>query len=518
MYKSFEKIVLCFFVAIASVLFMSGIANAGSSVSTLSLTSSIVPQTNSAVSSSGTSVTINSDQLGSATDNAIVFDISATSASGHTVRGANVSTTAPKASSAAEITVTSVAQNVVKTFSIPVDQVAVGAANTVFTVTLEAFGSPDGDPLTTCSQANTLNISFPSNYECQITTLTVTVTPLTSAGADTGAIVNNFMRRRSGGILANEPDLHKQLDDENGGEINSVTYALSETSGGFNGSFNAQTNRKLASQFGHGYKADAGAEPSGFSNFWISGALSRTKQNGQSQDFGIVHLGAGYKINSDLLIGGIFQIDRASEDDTSVGASVSGTGWMIGPYLVARLQDNVLFDGRIAYGQSSNKVSPTGAYTDNFDTTRALVKARITGEYYHDDVKISPLLSFIYLTEKQKAYVDSLSATIPEQTVNLGQISFGSDVSKTFVLDNGMVMTPNAGIKGVWNFKDTGFLNAVTGSASTLNNAEISARLDFGVDIKNDNGMNFDIGGFFDGIGSSNYEAYGGSAKLTVNF
>lgn len=515
MFKSFKNIVLCFFVAIASVLFISGFANAGSS--TLSLTSSLVPQANSAVSTSGTSVTINSDLLGSATDNAIVFDINATSASGHTVWGANVSTTAPKSSSAIETTVTSLAQNVVKTFSIPVDQVSVGAANTVFTVTLEAFGSPDGDPVTSCTQANTLNASFPNNYECQTITLTVTVTPLTSSGADTGAIVNNFLRRRAGGILANEPDLHEQLDTEGNG-INPVGYSLSETSGGFNGSFNAQTNRKLARQFGHGYSADGSAEPTGFSNFWISGALSRTKQNGQSQDFGIVHLGAGYKISSDLLIGGILQIDRADETDTSVGASVSGTGWMIGPYFVTRLQDNIVLDGRIAYGQSSNKVSPTGAYTDNFDTTRALIKARVTGEYYHNDLKISPLFSFIYFTEKQKAYVDSLSATIPDQTVNLGQISIGSDVSKTFVLDNGMVMTPSAGLKGVWNFKDTGFLNAATGAASTLNNAKLSARLDFGVDIENDNGMNIDIGGFFDGIGSSNYESYGGSAKLTVKF
>jgi hypothetical protein len=513
MYKSCKKIVLCVFAAIASILFISGFANAGSTITALSLTSSLTPQT-AAVSSSGTSVTINSDLLGSATNNAILFDITATTNFGYVVKGTDVTTTAPK--SGVEATVTSTATNVVKTFSIPVDQVAAGAGNTTFTITLQAFGVPVGDPISSCSEALNAKVDFDEEYDCQITTLTVTVTPLT-AGVDTSAIVNNYMRRRAGGILANEPDLHEQLDI-NGNGINPVGYSLSDTSDGFNASFNAQSNRKLANRFGHGYAVDGTTEATGFSNFWINGALSRSKQNGQSQDFGIVHFGAGYKINPDLLVGGILQIDRAEEQDASVGASVSGTGWMVGPYFVARLQENIILDGRVAYGQSSNKVSPTGAYTDKFDTTRALLKARVTGEYYHDDVKISPLFSFIYFTEKQEAYVDNLSATIPEQTVNLGQITFGSDFSKELALDNGMVVTPNAGIKGVWNFKDTGFLNAATGAASTLNNAEISARFDFGVDIKNDNGLNVDIGGFFDGIGSSNYEAYGATAKLAVKF
>lgn len=516
MFNQMKSVLSIILLSIATVVFITYSASAGSS--TLALNSSLAPQSNTAVSTSGTVITVSSDLLANSTNNAIIFDINVTSGSGYTIRGANVSTTAPKSSLAVETAVVSTAQNIVKTFSIPVDQVAFGASNTVFNVVLEAFGSPDGDAVATCAQANILNASFPFNYECQTTTLTVTVTPLsTGSSADTGAVVNNFLRRRSGGILSNEPDIHKQLDDD-GNEINSVGYRLSETQGGFDASFNAQTNRVLASQFGHGYKVDSSSARTGISNLWINGALSRTKQNGQSQDFGIVHLGAGYKISSELLVGGILQIDRASENDTSVGASVSGTGWMIGPYLVARLRDNILFDGRVAYGQSSNKVSPTGTYTDNFDTSRALIKARITGEYYHNDVKISPLLSLIYFSEKQNAYVDSLNATIPEQTVNLGQITFGSNFSKEITLKNGMVMTPNAAIKGVWNFKDTGFLNAATGAASTLNNAEISARLDFGVDIKNDNGMNVDIGGFFDGIATSNYQAYGGSAKLTVKF
>lgn len=272
-----KNVFLCVVFSIVTVFVAAGAANAGGN---LVLGASLAPQANSAVTQpTRTTVTIDSDLLPSATDNAIVFDITATTNSGYEVKGADVSTTAPKASSAVETTVTSTAQSVVKTLSIPFDQVAFGAGNTVFTVVLEAYGAPGGESITSCAEALTSKGSFPNDFECHTLTLTVTVTPLSSAGVDTGAVVNNFIRRRSGGILNNEPDLHQQLDD-NGSGINNVGYSLAETTGGFNASFNAQANRVLASKFGHGYKADGASEPSGFSNFWINGALSRTKQNG----------------------------------------------------------------------------------------------------------------------------------------------------------------------------------------------------------------------------------------------
>jgi hypothetical protein len=85
-------------------------------------------------------------------------------------------------------------------------------------------------------------------------------------------------------------------------------------------------------------------------------------------------------------------------------------------------------------------------------------------------------------------------------------------------MENGMMLTPSIGLKGIWNFADTGFLNVATGAASTANNNRLSARLDAGLDVSVDEGVTLQFKGFFDGIGASNYKAYGGASMLMVRF
>tara|TARA_R110002126_G_scaffold159051_5_gene306338 strand:+ start:2479 stop:3990 length:1512 start_codon:yes stop_codon:yes gene_type:complete len=499
-------------------LFLSaGLANAGSN---LVLTSAIVPQANAAVAITGTNVTIDSDKLANASDNPIVFDVSATTELQYTIRGIDLSTTAPKSGSATEITVSSTAQSVMKTFSIPVDQVAFGGASVTFNVLANSYASPNIEPVASCLAVSQLN---PNYYVCETITLTVTVTALTeNSTVDTSAIINNFLRKRAQNLASNEPDLAQQLT-QSGGNINPVSYSMADTTAGFRASFKANSNGQnlndtSANSFGYGYNTSNEPAISNKNNVWIQGALARSEQNGQTQNFGIVHFGAGHKVNPDLVIGGIIQVDRASEKDTSVNSSISGTGWMIGPYMVVRLRDNVVFDGRVAFGQSTNSVSPIGTYTDTFKTNRAMIHARITGDFMQDDIKIAPTMSFIYLQEKQLSYVDSLSATIPDQTINIGQLSTGASFSKDIVMENGMVLTPSFGLKGIWNFADTGFLNTATGATSTTNKSKISARLDAGLNLAVDQGVSLLFNGFFDGIGASHYKAYGGTSMLMVRF
>jgi outer membrane autotransporter protein len=511
--SSLKTVLSAVIVTCVKFFLSAGFASAGGAVS-LNLTTAITPQANAAVTIVGTNVTIDSDKLASASDNAIVFDASAMTDALHIVRGVDLSTTAPKGGSAAEVTVTSTDQSAIKTFSIPVDQVASGGASVTFTVLARFYASPDGEPVSTCGEALDQKVNFSLNFDCVQTTLTVTVTAPTTGSS---ALINNFLRNRTRNIVSNEPDLLPQLTQA-GGNINPVSYNMADTTTGFRASFEANTNYQPASLFGYGYNTSNEPTILNQNNVWIQGALARSEQNGQTQDFGIVHLGAGHKINPDLVIGGIIQVDRASEKDTSANSSISGTGWMIGPYMVARLRDNLAFDGRLAFGQSTNSVSPTGTYTDTFKTNRAMIHARITGDFMQGDVKIAPAMAFIYMQEKQLSYVDSLSVTISEQTINMGQLSTGASVSKNIVMENGMMLTPSIGLKGIWNFADTGFLNVATGAASTANNNRLSARLDAGLDVSVDEGVTLQFKGFFDGIGASNYKAYGGASMLMVRF
>lgn len=294
--SSLKTVLSAVIVTCVTFFLSAGFASAGGAVS-LNLTTAITPQANAAVTIVGTNVTIDSDKLASASDNAIVFDASAMTDALHIVRGVDLSTTAPKGGSAAEVTVTSTDQSAIKTFSIPVDQVASGGASVTFTVLARFYASPDGEPVSTCGEALDQKVNFSLNFDCVQTTLTVTVTAPTTGSS---ALINNFLRNRTRNIVSNEPDLLPQLTQA-GGNINPVSYNMADTTTGFRASFEANTNYQPASLFGYGYNTSNEPTILNQNNVWIQGALARSEQNGQTQDFGIVHLGAGHKINPDLV-------------------------------------------------------------------------------------------------------------------------------------------------------------------------------------------------------------------------
>ena len=121
-------------------------------------------------------------------------------------------------------------------------------------------------------------------------------------------------------------------------------------------------------------------------------------------DFGITYAGVDYLLTQDVLVGALVSFDTMEEStDTS---TVSGHGWMAGPYMTARLAPNLYFDGRLAAGKSDNRISPFGAYTDEFPTGRWLSMASLTGEFQRGDWTIRPHASLSYLEERQKSYID----------------------------------------------------------------------------------------------------------------
>lgn len=513
--------------AVVAAIAMTGSALAGSYV----MTTSLAPTTTTAVTTSGSAstttidtyqtsvsgevVTIDSDLLASDTDNPIVFratgQISYTAGS-YQMWGNDVSTTAPKAGSSTQSTITSSLSTITKDITIPVDRVPFGGSTVTFTVTMQSYSGRQSTTVPNCAAVSTIA----DQTFCETRTITVNVTPATTPSTNTSEITNNFVRRRARNILNSEPDLGDQLggsDDD--GEVGSVTYKAAGSLNNYQASFSAKTGAGLKAQ---GYGAD-GSSTNPF-NFWIDGAILRSKEAGQKQDFAVTHFGAGYRANEDLIYGLMAQVDYAKEVNGT--ASVRGTGWLIGPYLAAKLRDNLIFDGRIAYGQSVNKVSPIGTYIDQFDTTRFLIRGQLTGDYQHNDWTIAPNFGFSYIHEVQEAYTDSLSALIPEATVELGQITFGTDFKTEIIEDNGMVYTPSFGIKGLWNFQDTGFLDVATNTVRTDLIGDLSARIDLGLKIADGDltsgGRTFDINAFYDGIGASNYEAYGASAKFVVKF
>ena len=76
------------------------------------------------------------------------------------------------------------------------------------------------------------------------------------------------------------------------------------------------------------------------------------------------------------------------------------------------------------------------------------------------------------------------------------------------------MISPHLGIKGIWDFDKAEIVNLTSGLAAGSDN--LRARVEGGITVQLPNGWSLSGDGFYDGIGTSDLEAYGGSVKLRV--
>ena len=132
----------------------------------------------------------------------------------------------------------------------------------------------------------------------------------------------------------------------------------------------------------------------------------------------------------------------------------------------------------------------------------------------HGSWRFRPNLSVSYIEETQEAYIDSLSVPIPGQKVSLGQVRFGPNMSTRFVDDNGTIVEPHFTFDGIFNFGDTS--GVIVTNPSTIHSDGWRARVEAGVRFTGTDGAHLDISGNYDGIGQSDFEAYGGTVKIVI--
>ncbi|MGV6803880.1 MAG: autotransporter outer membrane beta-barrel domain-containing protein [Ruegeria sp.] len=293
--------------------------------------------------------------------------------------------------------------------------------------------------------------------------------------AETERLIQEFQNARATSLTSNQPELTKFL-------------LRSES-----GAFDASVTRNA-----------------GYMNFssdptlpvWFDLAGNWSSQDDLDSSYALAVLGAHRQFNPNLLIGGMLQIDYA-ESEESV-SNVDGTGWLVGPYVVAKLpRQPVYFEGRVLYGQANNEISPLGTYRDKFDSDRWLVQSRVTGEMEYGNLTLLPLFDLSYVSDDQKAYTDSLGVLIPDQDFSLTTARLGLDFSHPISVSRGE-MTLTGGISGVWS--TTSGTGTAVGVAPIGDTAR--GRADLGVDYLMQNSSTLSAGVFYDGIGESGFESY----------
>ncbi len=340
--------------------------------------------------------------------------------------------------------------------------------------------------------------------------------------AKTKQEIRKLVTGRANRIVSAQPHLVNRLSGGPfGGQGNPLGFAANGTLSSFSSSF--QTSLRAVSSYARGAAPNAGLDAidqnagqltpaqrvfTGF-DVWTSGSYAHSKVGDLKSDSGILHIGADYRFNDRAVIGILGQLDYSESKNSVTNVKSSGFGWMVGPYGVIKIREGLYIDGRAAYGQSDNQINPVGTSKDKFDTQRFLLTGQLTGEIKWGNFILSPFARLTYFEEQQDAYVDSQGNTITKETFTLGRLSFGPRLSTKYNLSDMLTLAPHISIAGVWDFDPLD---------ETLINDDLRARVEGGFALSVKERATLSASSFYDGIGQSNVETYGGSIQLRVSF
>ncbi|MFK8035611.1 MAG: hypothetical protein AB8B94_15850 [Hyphomicrobiales bacterium] len=353
-------------------------------------------------------------------------------------------------------------------------------------------------------------------------TLTITRTLISSSGSSSSQLIADFLLARGNHIINNQPSVIEFVDgtresaDFSNFQIGVTGY---QQAARFSVSRRELENKETVSASapsGQAYQSsnNGKTDRTGKWDFWTELKAARTDQGTSDTNTALGFAGGHYFVSDQFLVGVLAQFDWAKQTNSSVNSTVKGTGWMVGPYAAGKVTDqNLFYEARAAWGQSDNKISPSGTTEDAFNTTRWLISGKLSGDIKRGEYTIKPTLFVSYFEEEQAAYTDSAATAIAAQTVSLGEIKFGPNVTHKFTTEDDTVIQTKIGFSGIYNFGVNG-----NSSNSTLSNGGLRARLDGAVTASFKSGKSLSLNGYYDGVGASNFETYGGGIKISIPF
>lgn len=147
-----------------------------------------------------------------------------------------------------------------------------------------------------------------------------------------------------------------------------------------------------------------------------------------TSDYVLGAVGTHSALANGMILGAMAQIDHMEGE--SGDALVAGTGFLIGPYGVAKLPDQpIVMEGRLLVGQAQNAYAPLGTFVDHFDSTRLMAQMGVSGQIARGTTMWRPNLQASYASEQTHAYTDSAGMPVSGVKTSASQVAAGLDVS-----------------------------------------------------------------------------------------
>ncbi|WP_367716618.1 choice-of-anchor D domain-containing protein [Nitratireductor sp. GISD-1A_MAKvit] len=245
---------------------------------------------------------------------------------------------------------------------------------------------------------------------------------------------------------------------------------------------------------------------------WAELSASWSKNAGTTNRYTHLSTGTHFELTRHLAAGAMFQVDYLEHETDD--ASISGAGWLAGPYLVGRLPGHPLyFSAQALLGESRNSHAPFGTYTDTVYTQRGLFRATVAGDVTLGLITLTPSLDAVHLFDRQRSYTDTLGNLIPEQSISMNSLKVSLDAAMPIDVPVGS-LTLRGGIP--LTFSSTSGSGEAASSISASDGTRLGFRL--GVDYLFENGGKLTFDFDYDGLGKDEYEQYGAGLKYRIAF
>lgn len=267
--------------------------------------------------------------------------------------------------------------------------------------------------------------------------------------------------------------------------------------GGFSGRFNAGVTQGTGN-FDFGTSSDRPV--------WIAARGQWSKLDTIETSYANVAVGGHYAPSENLLLGVMGVFDNSVSDDGD--ARLESTGWLIGPYAVARTPNQPLvFSASYLVGRSDNMSSPLGTYEDDYESERVLATLGVAGEVELTRLTLIPLLDLAYAEEENEAYVGGDSVAVRSIKVTTTEATLGLDFVMPLAVDSG-TFDLIGGIGATASVEDDGFNEDET----TRGQTELGFRYGMA------NGGRLTARASYDGLGDEDYEAFGAEVIFEIEF
>lgn len=347
-----------------------------------------------------------------------------------------------------------------------------------------------------------------------------------AAPADTGAeAAGDFIEARREEIATRDADLssrdNNRLSDDakplrvraqrSGDQrVLSVTTSLRRL---ISGAGSIKVDHNLAQEGpdtprGRTHSGAPSSGPLGF-DLWGRGSYVRVREGEGKRENAFAHLGADYRFAPGLAVGILQQVDVTEDENPGLEATSDGWGWMVGPYVAARLPLNLLFDARAAWGESYNSVVAADGGAYSFDARRLLVRGQLSADYAWDALHFRPLARILYYDEAPRGQDGSV---VPEGAGTIARLQAGYEITYDMRFDNGLVLTPRLGMRGTADYAQE---DVLSGRVADAGASDISARIEAALRLRTLLGWSLDAGAYYDGIGSVG-DTFGGEMKMSV--